>query len=66
MKMWEILERTGDEAGFREAPRDEMGMRAIKDKIEEAYKCGYKEGFAEAMKEANGFSGNRGSYGGMK
>lgn len=63
MKMWEILERTGDEAGFRGMPHDESGMRTIKDKIEEAYKCGYKEGFAEAMKETNGFSGSRGGYG---
>lgn len=67
MKMWEILEKSAedmykDKHGYRRERNDDdemSGMRSMKDKIEEAYKCGYKDGFKEGIKESSEMSGFR-------
>ena len=41
MRMWEIRER---DRGFRNMRHDEKS-------VEEAYECGYEDGWADAMKE---------------
>lgn len=55
MRMWEILEKDGNEFSHRGS----MGMRESKDALEDAYKCGYKEGYKEAMKDFEEKSGSR-------
>jgi hypothetical protein len=47
MDYWEILERK-----HSSIPRKEMmGYKIDTDTIEDAYMCGFKEGYKEAMKE---------------
>lgn len=58
MKMWEILERDSGEFGRREP----MEQTRMKDMLEDAYKCGYKEGFADGSSsygERSGMSSHR-------
>ena len=64
--MWEIIEkgRTPKDYEYPETRRykknfdkedDKMGMRYpdydLEDKLDDAYKCGWKEGYKKAMKE---------------
>ena len=49
MRMWEIREGY-EKDGYRRG-RGRMGMRHEKT-VEEAYECGFEEGYAMAMKES--------------
>ena len=58
MRMWEIRENHEDESryGRRASRGDESSyrhsMRSYKDPEEEAYDCGYEDGYRDAMKES--------------
>ena len=55
--MWEIRET-------RDYPRFRKSMRGYKDDYaDEAYECGYEDGYRAAMKEAKHYYGERSSYG---
>ena len=51
-RMWEITEK--EHYGKR------MGMR--KSEIEEAYECGFEDGYEKAMKESSYYHKRRGRY----
>ena len=56
MRMWEIREGY-EHDGYRRG-RSRSGMRHEKT-VEEAYECGYEDGYAAAMEEMEGKSGHR-------
>lgn len=59
MRLWEVREKDG----YRDR-RSHMGMR--EKSAEEAYECGFEDGYREAMEEIEDYYGERSSYRSMR
>lgn len=57
MRMWEIREGYDKDYGFRRG-RSKSGMRHEKT-VEEAYECGFEDGYEAAMEEMESKSSHR-------
>jgi flagellar biosynthesis/type III secretory pathway protein FliH len=55
--MWEIREGYDKDYGFRKG-RNRSGMRQEKT-VEEAYECGFEDGYEAAMEEMEGKASHR-------
>lgn len=54
MRMWEIRENDESRYGHRFGTRNRNASE-----IDEAYECGYEEGYRKAMKEAESYYGQQ-------